>query len=60
MLAITAEYMALSALFRFMALLGGSLWLVAILQVLLLVLGAFLVLRIQLLGIGTYGIFLAG
>ena len=43
-----------------MALLGGSLWLVAILQVLLLVLGAFLVLRIQLLGIGTYGIFLAG
>ena len=60
MLAITAEYMALSTLFRFMPLLGGSLWLVAILQVLLLVLGAFLVLRIQLLGIGTYGIFLAG
>ena len=59
-LAIAAEDMALSALFRFMALLGGSLWLVAILQVLLLVLGAFLVLRIQLLGIGTYGIFLAG
>ena len=59
-LAITAEYMALSTLFRFMPLLGGSLWLVAVFQVLLLVLGAFLVLRIQLLGIGTHGILLAG